>query len=134
MSIRSLNQQASQFFTLQNMEVAPEGPRCIPFTLDFGVNPDGYELDLQNVISRNFVSQIQAIFIDNSANGVAFQVNNPNTGQTIITAPNRQSYKVLLCPNPAKLFFYSAGSANVVKIQLLNFPVTNSDWPAITGA
>jgi len=130
--MQRINQQALTFQTVNCQTVPPEGPRTVPLILDFS-QTSTYSLSLQNMMSRNFISMIQGIFVDNSANGSPIQINVPTTGQTLQVAPNRQAYLVLLCPNPVSLNFSSNGGI-AVNVTLLNFPVTNHEWPAITGA
>lgn len=127
-----VNQQQAGFYSVNGQQVPPEGPRAVPLVLDFSLTTE-YDLNLQNMESRNFITMIQSMFIDNSQSQVPFMVSFPNTGQTIQVAPNRQGYFQVLCPNPASMSFLSNGGA-VVKVQLLNFPVSQHEWPCITGA
>lgn len=127
-----INADALAFRSVNGQKVPAEGPRAIPIPLDFSIVPE-YDLDLQGLISRNFISMIQAIYLDNSGNAASMSVYFPNTNQTVTIAPNRQGYRSVLCPNPAKMSFLSQGGV-LVNVELLNYPVTNSDWPCITGA
>jgi hypothetical protein len=77
---------------------------------------------------------IQGIFLDNSANGTTLAVSFEGAGQVIKIAPNRQGYRIVLCPNPVNQITFTSTGGVAVSVNLLNFPVTNSDWPAITGA
>lgn len=127
-----INVGSLPFYLVQGLMVPEEGPRAVPLLLDFSAAGE-YDINLQNVQSRNFISLVQALYLDNSAGGTPLTVNLPNTGQNIIIAPNRQGYRMVLCPNPAMLRFISA-SGVIVPVFILNFPVTNADWPCNTGA
>lgn len=122
-----INSTNLQFYSVQCLEVPPEGPIAVPLpTLDWSVSSE-YDVNLQSFEQRGFVSQIQAIFIDNSANGGNFIVTCPNTGQQLNIKGNSQAYLLLLAPNPTILQFTSNGGG-VTKVALLNFPVTNAVW------
>lgn len=127
-----VNQQALSFFDVNGQMVPCEGPRAVPIDLDFTTDTE-CTLLLQNMQSRNFISMIQAVYIDNSGNTAPMSVRFPSTGQNITIAPNRQGYFIVLCPNPPQINFVSTGGV-AVRVLLLNFPVTNSDWPCVTGA
>lgn len=126
------NQQSLTFYTVNGQMLPPEGPRAVPLLLDFSQTQE-YDLNLQNMQSRNFLSMVQSVFVDNSNNASPLSIAFPNTGQTIKLAPGRQGYFVVLCPNPSSVSFISAGGV-VVTVFLLNYPVTNHDWPSYTGA
>jgi hypothetical protein len=128
-----VNQQALSFHNVNGQKIPDEGPKSVGVPLDFSAT-DTYTLDLQNVIQRGFMSMVQGVYIDNSLNGSTLSISFGGTSQVIKIAPNRQGYRMVLCPNPANqiVFFTTGGVA--LNVQLLNFPVTNSDWPAITGA
>ena len=120
------------FYQVQNLMVPNEGPKAVPLVLDFSQQPQ-YDLNLQNIESRNFISQIQSVFIDNRNNAQPVTITFDGSNQTIQCAPNRQGYFIVLCPNPASMHFVSTGLVKV-SFQLLNFPVTNANWPSVTGA
>jgi hypothetical protein len=122
----NLNQQISQYYSVTDLQVAPEGPRAVPVILDFTQTPE-YDLDLQNVMQRNFLSMVQAFYVDNFGNSASLVINIPNTNQYIYTKAGAQRYVMALCPNPARLRFISTGNVKVT-VYLLNFPVTNEEW------
>lgn len=124
----SLNPKSLSFYSVQNLAVPCEGPRAIPLILDFSLNPS-YSLGLQNTQALQLVSQIQAIFVDNSASNSAIVILCPISGQKVSIGGGKQAYVNLLCPNPAQLIFSSGGGV-AVQVELLNFPVTNCVWSA----
>lgn len=128
-----ISQQGLSTQSVNAQKIPDEGPKSIALTLDFS-QATQYTLDLQNLIQRNFISMIQGIFLDNSANGSTLAVSFEGAGQTIKIAPNRQGYRIVLCPNPVNQITFTSTGGVAVSVNLLNFPVTNSDWPAITGA
>jgi hypothetical protein len=128
-----INQQGLSTQSVNAQKIPDEGPKSIAIPLDFSQGTQ-YTLDLQNLIQRNFISMIQGIFLDNSANNATLSVQFASTGQTIKIAPNRQGYRIVLCPNPVNSITFTSTGGVAVSVNLLNFPVTNSDWPAITGA
>lgn len=127
----NLNQNVTQFYSVQGLHVPCEGPRAIPLSLDFTLTAE-YDLNLQNVQARNFVSEIQAIYVDNSANLATLNINAPNTGQVIAILPGEQGYVNILTPNPVIMSFTCTGTtlalAGKAKVYLLNYPVTNAIW------
>jgi len=128
-----VNQQALSFQSVNAQKIPDEGPKSVSVPLDFSQSTV-YTLDIQNLIQRSFITMVQGVFLDNSANGSTLEISFGSSGQNIKIAPNRQGYRIVLCPNPAnQIVFTSTGGVSVTVI-LLNFPVTNSDWPAITGA
>jgi hypothetical protein len=122
------NLASSQFRTVNVVaqEVDCKGAACVPLTLDFTANTN-YSADLSNFVDRGFVSGFQAIFADNSANPSPLQIYNPTTGQSLYVPSNSQGYILFLCPNPAKITFFSNGNV-IAYVQLLNFPVSNCVW------
>lgn len=117
-----------------NAQMIPdEGPKSISVGLDFSLF-SSYTLDLSNFIQRNRISMIQGVFMDNSGGGSTLEIDFSNTGQKMKIAPNRQGYRMVLCPNPANNITFTSTAGVPLTVILLNFPVTNSDWPAITGA
>ncbi len=121
----SLNQQVTSYFSVQGLQVPPEGPKAIPLILDFSITNE-YDLNLQNMVQRNFISQVQALWVDNSANADSLTINFPGL-QSVIIGGGRQGYVNVLCPNPPVMSFVSAGGV-ISKIVLLNYPVTNATW------
>lgn len=120
--------QAARYSVMGAM-VPPEGPRALAVGLDFSATTQ-YSLDLQNIQQRNFFSMLQSLFVDNSLNPSSLTINFPNTGQNLIFEAGEQAYIGVLCQNPAKLVFTSAGNVAGIVVYLLNYPVTNEVWNA----
>lgn len=128
-----VNQQGLSFQNVNGQKIPEEGPRSVSVPLDFSLGTT-LTLDLQNLMSRGFMSMIQGLFLDNSNGGTTLTVSFGGSGQQIKIAPNRQGYRMVLCPNPVNSITFFSTAGVLLAVQLLNFPVTNSDWPAITGA
>ena len=125
----NLDQQASSFLSVNGQMVPPEGPRAIPLILDFSLTGE-YDLNLQNIQQRNFITMIQAAWIDNADNKNSLTLTFPNTQQRMIFPAGFQGYVSLLCPNPSQMTFVSTqvDSGPVVRVELLNYPVSNTNW------
>lgn len=128
-----VNQQALSFQSVNGQKIPDEGPKSITVPLDFSLGTT-FTLDLQNIMQRGFMSMVQGLYLDNSLGGSTLSVTFGSTNQNIKIAPNRQGYRMVLCPNPVNNITFFSTSGVAVSVNLLNFPVTNSDWPAITGA
>jgi hypothetical protein len=124
-----ISQNALAFLKVQGAKVPPEGPIAIPIPLDFTATTD-YSLNLQNIISRGFISMVQAVFVDNSANSAAITLQFDNTSQNITLQAGEQAYLNVLCQNPAVMDFVSTGGVAGITVWLLNFPVVNCVWAA----
>ncbi len=122
----SINTKSQRYYDVACLKVPCEGPRCLPLTLDFSVDP-AFSINLQNTQALIKFSMVQAVFIDNSNNGNSIIVSNPFTDQSLIVPANSQAYLNILCPTPAQINFQSQGGV-VVKVELLNYPVTNYVW------
>jgi hypothetical protein len=131
--MQNINVNALQFYTTQNLEVPPEGPKAVALpALDFTVT-NQYSLNMQSFQQNKQFSAVQAMFIDNSQNGSQLVIQVQGSPFALNVAPNRQAYLTILAPNPANILFSSNGAATSF-VMLLNFPVVNHDWPAVTGA
>lgn len=129
MSTLQIGQQNLAFLKVQGVSCPPEGPTAIPVPLDFTLATK-YTLNMQNVISRNFFSMLQSVFIDNSNNPASITLEFDNTSQPLTLEGGEQGYLQVLCQNPAVISFSSTGDVSDVAVYLLNFPVVNCVWVA----
>lgn len=128
-----INAGNQPYYSVLNLEPPPEGPKVLPLpAMDFSA-ASAYSINLQSFQQNRQFSAVQGIFVDNSANNGTVAVNFVPGSPSLKVAPNRQAYLTALCPNPPNLTITSTGNG-VVYIELLNFPVVNHDWPAVTGA
>jgi hypothetical protein len=117
-----INQQTNPGVSLERTLGMPAGgPKAIPITLDFGAQTQ-YVLDYQNMQSRNFFDMCQTIFVDNSLSATVLSVTIPAVNQALKIPAGVQGYFTVICPNPLKMQFDSAGGV-VCQVILLNFPV-----------
>lgn len=123
----AISQTQLSYISVLGLTVPPEGPRSVPLPLDF-TKTNQYQLNLQNMVSRNFISMIQALWVDNSQNPATLTISLPQTGQNIIFEPGEQGYVNVLSPNPPIINFLSTGNVAGVFVELLNYPVTNAVW------
>lgn len=121
-----VNDQNLQFFDTMNRAVPCEGPRTVPLTLDFSL-ADTYYVTTQQMTNLQRLSMIQAVYLDNAGQATPLICISPTTGQRVIMAPGKQGYRNMLCPNPGQLNFVSESGA-ILKVQILNFPVIDSEW------
>lgn len=127
-SASQINPSQLSFYSVQNLQVPCEGPRSIPIVLDFSKNPS-YQVNLQHTSALQYVSLVQGLYIDNSANTSALQILMVVSGQVISIGAGKQGYLGILCPNPPNIVFSSAGGV-AINVHILNFPVTNQVWSA----
>lgn len=105
----------------RTLGMPPEGPKCIPFVMDFGAY-DTYMLDYSNMGQRGFFSMLQTVWVDNSESGDVFKIIVPATGQVIKVPAGVQDYFAVMVPNPIKVNFVCA-SGITQRVLLINFPV-----------
>jgi hypothetical protein len=126
----NINQEQIQFLPLQNqLIVGKRGPLGARIILDFTAAQD-FDLDMQQVQSTNQFDLCQTIFIDNSAGGSALTITINGSGQQIIAKAGTQGYYNVLCPNPIKLHFNSAGGA-ICNVFLLDVAIPGAVWPVV---
>lgn len=120
------------FFSVQNLKCAPEGPRGIPFDLDFS-KATSFSIDLGSTQSNLQVTLIQSFYFDNLASPDVLTFYFPDSDQTITCPAGTQGYLNCLCPGDPRegtaRVMVSSASGLILKIKLLNFPVINYMWP-----
>jgi hypothetical protein len=127
----NVNQQQLQVSLVSNGLVPDDGRRAIPITLDFtGADITQYIFDYQNMQSRGFMSMVQTVYVDNSANSNALVITVGGTGQQIQAPPNTQGYYPVLCSNPIRFVFSSPANSSLVTVQLINVAISGQVWNA----
>jgi hypothetical protein len=109
-----------------NQMMPREQPKTLPINFDFSVAAS-YYIDLTNVQQTAKISIIQAMFVDNSANGDDADFQFAVSNQIIKVPAGNQCYVMVIAPNPVKLWATSSGGV-LVPVQFLNFPITNVFW------
>lgn len=112
-------------FAVFNGCMPKEGPKSIPAMLILDDNSQ--EVNFLGLIEKQLVSEIQGVFIDNSANAASLSVKCNATGHTIVCPANAQGIFPLFAPNPPIFTVGTSGNATV-NLQFLNFPVQAYQW------
>jgi hypothetical protein len=122
------NAQLSGTVALERtLGMPPEGPKCIPITLDFTIQ-DSYTLDLSPLNWAAKLSMIQTVFVDSSTSAVDVVVTVPASQQILKIKSGTQGYYPILVPNPIKLLVKCPGGPVDVRLELLNFPIPHGQW------
>ena len=126
----AIDQRTIQMIPVQNQQVVgKKGPLAARLSIDFTSQSD-YDLDMQNAQSLNQFDLCQTMFIDNSAGGAAVEVTINSSGQKIVAKAGTQGYYNVMCPNPIKMHFSSAGGA-LVTVFLIDVAIPGAVWSAI---
>jgi len=105
-----------------------EGPKAVPFVCGFSALITSIPIDLTLLFERKSITQIQTVFIDNSANAQEFTLTSLGTNQAIVAGANSQGYYPVLATVPPKFTASTPGAVNV-SLQFLNVPMAAAVWP-----
>lgn len=108
-----------------------EGPKVVPIGCDF-TQASSYLVDLKTLVQQNKISNVQALYVDNSDNAQPTTIIVNVQNQRIIIPAFSQAYLMLLSNLP-QMTISSSGTINV-PIFALNFPVTNCVWNGASAA
>jgi len=118
--------QASQTFGIANVVVPAGGPKVVPVTVDFTVNPSVL-IDAQNLVSSGKIEYLQGVYIDNSGNVNAVSLTMSTTNQ-IITCPARsQGYFSIMVPDPPQMTANTPIGV-VIPMFFYNVPIQPAVW------
>jgi len=118
--------QASQTFGIANVVVPAGGPKVVPVTVDFTVNPQVL-IDAQNLVSSGKIEYLQGVYIDNSGNVNAVSLTMSTTNQ-IITCPARsQGYFAIMVPDPPQMYANTPIGV-VIPMFFYNVPIQPAVW------
>lgn len=87
-------------------------------------------IDLKTLANLNRISNVQGIFIDNSANGTSFSVQT-TAGQRLQIPAGYQGVMPLYLSQDGTLTLNGGGT---VQLTLLNFPTPAAVWPATSSS
>lgn len=107
-----------------------EGPRFIPYDLDFNATPV-QEFDFQIQYNQQQFTTLQTLWVDNSTVTGAITILNTVTGQVIVVPASTQGYFPLLQGNSGPKFKLTASGAVVAKIAFLNFYIDCMVWKTV---
>lgn len=113
---------------IYNGPIPKEGPKCVPIGLDFSAQ-NTYNIDFTMLQQRGFLSEIQAVFIDNFSNAQPVTLTVNGTNQRVVCPPLSQGIFPLFCPNPPRFVAQTTGMV-AVGMQFLNVPITCLTWNA----
>lgn len=107
-----------------------EGPRFIPYTLDFGATAI-QEFDFQIQYNQQQFTTLQTIWVDNSTATGAITIINTVTGQVIVVPASTQGYFPILQGNSGPKFKLTAAGNVVANIAFLNFYIDAMVWKTV---
>lgn len=111
---------------IYNGPIPREGPKDIPISLDFSIQ-NTYQIDFTLIQQRGLISELQAVYIDNSLNASSVSLIVNGSNQKIVSAANSQGFYPILAPNPPKFTSQSIGGV-AVQMHFLNIPITCLTW------
>jgi hypothetical protein len=126
------NISAQQLVALQvgNQMEPSEGPRAIPFNLDFtnATGQQSWNIDL-SVIQANQpkISMVQTVYVDLSGTDSSLAIQVQGTNQTIIAKGRTQGYYSVLAPAPTRFTITCLANA-LVPIAMMNVPIAGVVW------
>jgi hypothetical protein len=109
-----------------------EGPKAIPYNLDFSVQT-AYSINILYLYQQNIISVIQVIYVDNSQNVDAVTILVSQTSQRIIVPAGDEGYFPILCPTNGVITVSSGGGVQV-PLFLINVPMQCLTWSPSGGA
>ncbi len=112
---------------IYNAQVPKEGPKACPIQLVFTAADVEFEIDLLLTQSQQFMSQVQAIFADNSQNPNDLVIVAQGINVPLRIPPLSQAYLPFLCPKNAKITASSTGETTL-SIVLVNVPLPACVW------
>lgn len=120
---------------IKNALIPPEGPKAVNIVIPFssGANTE-YLVDFTLFNQRSFITTVQALYLDNSANTAdSVSVTVETTGQRLVWPAGFQGYLPLLAPETPKFVFASNGN-NDVQASFVNVPIPAQIWGATGSA
>lgn len=101
--------------------------KSLPLVLNLGAGIPQV-IDLTNQQTAGIIDQIQAAWIDNSANTGTVTINTGAAQQNVILKTGWQGFVPLMVSNPPILTVTSSATATVM-INLMNVPMPCGVWP-----
>jgi hypothetical protein len=124
---------ATNSVTVLNALVPPEGPKCVPTPLDFRTASTAV-VDFTLATMQAKITTIQAIWVDNSANGAAVTIQSEALSQNIVIPAGYQcSVPVAATNRPKFLVSTTAATGLYVTILWFNVPLPGVVIPSETG-
>lgn len=114
---------------ISNAVIPPEGPKAMAVLADFSASAS-FDINLLLTQSQQFMTAVQAVFIDNADNGSPVTIKSSVINQRLICPPNSQGYFPLMVAKNGTLSVSSSGAVKVAFI-FLNVPVPAAVWSAV---
>jgi len=127
-----VNQKGLQIVNAKNQTLPEEGPKTVPYILNFAVAAS-YDFDLEQMQNQGFFSMLQTVFVDTISGNAAPSVGPTTitvtaTGQVLTIKNNACGYYPIVAPNPVRLSIANASGSDVIKIQLINVAIAPLVW------
>lgn len=113
--------------TTFNGAIPGEGPKCVPYNLDFNTGTT-LNTDLEVIKQNGQISGVQSVYIDNLDNAAPVSLTLSVSNQRIVCPANAEGYFLILATSSMQFKWFCANPV-VVPIQYMNFPVAVSVWP-----
>lgn len=118
-------QKALELGTFNGL-VPADGPKSLPITIDFSVDPV-WKVDLTQQTNLKIVNFIQCVFVDNSQNTEPLYIQTETVRQQIVIPPFSQGYVPILAARPPVLNMQTAGGI-AITFHFLNVPMPLAIW------
>ena len=113
---------------IYNGPIPREGPKAIPINLSFAA-ANTYQIDFTSLQQRGLITQLQAVWIDNSNNNQPVTLTNLSSQQAVKVPAGFQGTVPIFAPNPPQFSAQSTGNGTV-QFLFLNVPVISMNWNA----
>jgi hypothetical protein len=111
-----------------NGPIPKEGPKVVPVSVNFATN-NTFPIDFTLLFQRGVLSEIQAVWIDNTGNNANVTLTNLQTNQVIDVPAGFQGTVPVFASNPPQFKAQSAGNGPV-QFMFLNVPIISQNWNA----
>jgi hypothetical protein len=115
---------------LDNQQIPQEGSKASPIRLDFTL-ADAYDVDIQNIQARGFLSMVQTLFIDMSQTDASMTILINGSLQRIVVKGRTQGYYCVMCPVPTKMLFTCPGGPQDCIVYFINVPIPGHVWATL---
>ena len=116
-----------------NAQIPKEGPKAVPLTADFSAH-SSYDINFLLTMAQQFMSIIQGVYVDNSANGHEVSITVGTINQLVKCPANSQGYFPLFVPKNAVITVSDPSGASTSKVAFIfyNIPMPAAVWGGLT--
>jgi hypothetical protein len=132
-------QSGSQYFQtpIWNAQIPQEGPKAAAVNCSFTGSASSLLIDFTLTQTQQFMSYVQGVYIDNSANPASVSIASQNNVQLLTCPPKTQGYFPLVASKPTKFVASTTGAAGGGTVQVgltfYNVPIPAIYWNASGG-